>query len=91
MTNEVFAKILHHDGYSFSAEDKSSIMGILAAKAKQPVKPEGVVMCPECQQETEKKSFSGDCPVVLDLCHEHGVWLDAAEIKQVQVYFDSLK
>jgi len=90
LTNEVFAGILKHDGYTFSSDEKTSILKLLAAKAQQRAQPEEVVMCPVCNAETEKRAFSADCPVILDLCHDHGVWLDATEIKQVQVYFDSL-
>jgi Zn-finger nucleic acid-binding protein len=91
LTNEVFAGILKHEGYTFSSDEKTSILKMLAVKAKEPAHAEEVVMCPVCDTETEKKPFSADCPVILDLSHDHGVWLDATEIKQVQVYFDSLE
>ena len=89
MTKEAFTEILQSERYAFSDEEKDSVLRQWAREVKESLEP--VVKCPECDQLTERKAFSDDCPVMLDLCHDHGVWLDASEIKQVQIYFDSLK
>ena len=91
MTREVFTGVLRHEGYTFDDEEKKSVMAHLAAKSKPDISSDGILNCPVCDSIMEKKEFSDACPVLLDLCHQHGVWLDAAEVKQVQVYFDSLE
>lgn len=91
MSNKVFTAVLQHDGYTFDAEERKSVFSQLAAKGEHDLISDGVVSCPICEKEMEKKPFSDACPVILDLCHDHGVWLDSVEIKQVQVYFDSLQ
>lgn len=90
MTPDAFTQILKSERYAFSDAEKNSVLRGWAEKADPKMELERVVKCPDCDQQTERKAFSDDCPVVLDLCHDHGVWLDASEIKQVQVYFDSL-
>ena len=90
MTKDAFSQVLESERYTFSDAEKESVLRNWAEKSDPDVNLDPVVNCPVCNSATEKKPFSDDCPVVLDLCHEHGVWLDASEIKQVQVYFDSL-
>lgn len=90
MTKEAFEQVLKDERYSFSDAEKESVLRGWAQKFDPAVELEPVVQCPMCDEQTERKAFSDECPVTLDLCHEHGVWLDASEIKQVQVYFDSL-
>lgn len=91
MTKDAFSQVLKSERYAFSDAEKQSVLRKWAQKSDPDSKLEPVVACPVCQEPTERKPFSDDCDVTLDLCHEHGVWLDASEIKQVQVYFDSLK
>ena len=90
MSREAFVTVMQNDGYKFSDAEKESVLRKWAQKATS-TEMDPIVQCPICKQLTEKKPFSDDCPVKLDLCHDHGVWLDASEIKQVQVYFDGLK
>ena len=90
MTQDAFTAVMHGDGYKFNDAEKKSVLRTWASKAAD-TSLDPIVKCPVCSQLTVRKPFSDDCPVDLDLCHDHGVWLDASEIKQVQVYFDSLK
>jgi Zn-finger nucleic acid-binding protein len=90
MSKDAFTTILQSDRYKFSDAEKESVLRQWANKADSGTL-DPILKCPICGQLTVKKPFSDDCPVVLDLCHDHGVWLDASEIKQVQVYFDGLK
>ena len=90
MTKDAFTQILNSERYKFNNDEKRSMLRSWLQKTTDQ-KLEPVVKCPDCGQLTERREFSDDCPVVLDLCHDHGVWLDASEIKQVQVYFDGLK
>ncbi len=90
MSKEAFVAVLDSERYKFSDAEKASVLRSWGSKTTDD-RLEPVVNCPVCEQETDRKPFSEDCPVVLDLCHDHGVWLDASEIKQVQIYFDGLK
>ena len=89
MTESAFTQVMNSERYKFSDADKQSVLRSWAEKAEPDARLEPVVACPVCDKATERKPFSDDCPVVLDLCSEHGVWLDASEIKQVQIYFES--
>ncbi|QDU88451.1 hypothetical protein Pla175_18290 [Pirellulimonas nuda] len=45
--------------------------------------------CPVCQKAMQKTTYTQACPVELDLCRAHGVWLDAGELKELQVLWES--
>ena len=90
MTSDAFVAVMRSDGYKFSDAEKESVLRRWAEKSSSS-QLDPIVKCPICSQFTVKKPFSDDCPVALDLCHDHGVWLDASEIKQVQIYFDGLQ
>jgi hypothetical protein len=47
-----------------------------------------VVSCPVCGSDLKKAKYNQDCPVRIDECSEHGVWLDTGEIKDLQVYIE---
>lgn len=92
MTQDIFTQILKSEQYSFNNEEEESVLrGWVTAASNFNDDLDKVVSCPICKGTTERKPFSDDCNVILDVCHDHGVWLDASEIKQVQIYFDSLK
>lgn len=44
--------------------------------------------CPECGATMKHTSYTEACPIVIDECREHGVWLDAGELKELQVLFE---
>lgn len=44
--------------------------------------------CPQCGQAMTEQPFSDDCPVLVDRCTNHGTWLDAGEIKKIQVFVE---
>jgi Zn-finger nucleic acid-binding protein len=46
------------------------------------------VSCPVCGVELKRKQYRTNCPVQIDECDEHGVWLDTGEIKDLQVYIE---
>jgi Zn-finger nucleic acid-binding protein len=39
--------------------------------------------CPECQAFMQRRNYKRSSGVVLDICHEHGSWLDADELEQI--------
>ena len=40
--------------------------------------------CPECSKIMQRKNHLGRSGVITDFCVDHGVWLDAGELKQIQ-------
>ncbi len=44
--------------------------------------------CPVCQKPMHKTTYTQACPVELDMCQAHGVWLDAGELKELQVLWE---
>jgi len=39
--------------------------------------------CPVCQQKMQRKNFKKRSGVITDVCFEHGIWLDAGELRQI--------
>lgn len=39
--------------------------------------------CPECDAFMQRRNFRKSSGVILDVCHEHGTWLDADELEQI--------
>lgn len=48
------------------------------------------VNCPECHKEMSRYTYSVTCPIVLDECMEHGVWLDDGELGTLMQYLTEL-
>ena len=46
------------------------------------------VACPVCETTMERKRYHEECPVMIDECAEHGVWLDTGEIKDLQIFVE---
>jgi len=40
--------------------------------------------CPECSKIMQRQNHLGRSGVITDVCREHGIWLDAGELKQIQ-------
>ena len=40
--------------------------------------------CPECNKLMQRENFMGRSGVIMDACVDHGVWLDAGELKQIK-------
>jgi Zn-finger nucleic acid-binding protein len=40
--------------------------------------------CPECSKIMQRKNYMNKSGVIMDVCMEHGIWLDAGELKQIQ-------
>ena len=46
--------------------------------------------CPECGEQMSRYTYSLTCPIVLDECIEHGVWLDDGELGTLMQYLTEL-
>ncbi|MDD3818198.1 MAG: zf-TFIIB domain-containing protein [Thiovulaceae bacterium] len=40
--------------------------------------------CPVCNQTMQRRNYARTSGVIMDVCFEHGIWLDAGEFKQLQ-------
>ena len=40
--------------------------------------------CPKCATIMKREHYDESVQLVIDVCPEHGVWLDTGEIKKVQ-------
>jgi Zn-finger nucleic acid-binding protein len=45
---------------------------------------EAPIQCPRCQAVMERARYLEDCPVLVDQCEQHGVWLDGGELKALR-------
>lgn len=87
---ETFAKILQNEVYEFSEEDAESVLKKWAQKQSGDDLTDKID-CPDCGEEMRQMNFADECPVLVDRCDHHGVWLDCAEIKEIQVFLDQLR
>jgi hypothetical protein len=46
------------------------------------------VPCPVCGVRMKRKDYASNCPVQIDECDQHGLWLDTGEIKDLQVFIE---
>jgi Zn-finger nucleic acid-binding protein len=46
------------------------------------------VQCPVCSVGMTRRKYRSECPVQVDECAEHGLWLDTGEIKDLQVFVE---
>ena len=45
--------------------------------------------CPICKTLMNRKNYSHTSGVIIDLCREHGVWLDHAELEKIMRFIES--
>lgn len=76
--------------YSFAKEETRAVQQVFAQEGdanRQGTEAEPIG-CPECGTMMEIKLYSDRCPVKIDECQEHGIWLDTGEIKDLQVFIE---
>jgi len=54
-----------------------------SSRASANVDLEAEVRCPTCASVMERLEFAAISRVIIDVCPEHGVWLDAGELERV--------
>jgi Zn-finger nucleic acid-binding protein len=86
-------KILDNEMYQFSHGEKKTIFKTWAEKgdANRQGSEDQVVNCPVCSTAMARETFAEDCPVTVDRCEKHGVWLDTGELKEIQIFVESRK
>ena len=93
LTQDVLKKIIEDHTYHFSRAERRSVFETWRSRAplngELPEDPSEPINCPVCEARMARKHFAEDCPVVIDQCYHHGVWLDPGEIKELQIYVES--
>ncbi len=91
LTAEALEGILQDHRYHFSREERKTALQVMATQGD--VDREGseqqAISCPVCAREMVRKAWIDGCPVEIDQCAEHGVWLDTGEIKELQIFAES--
>jgi Zn-finger nucleic acid-binding protein len=67
-------------------ETRAEVVNVLGARVPMAATPPDVVRyvpCPQCGKLMNRKNFAQSSGVVLDVCADHGVWLDRGELERV--------
>lgn len=88
---DAFERILRSEAYDFSTAEKATLLYRWSQNKDSNVDTTEKISCPACDQQLTRMAFDDQCPVPVDRCDEHGVWLDCSEIKQIQIFIDSLR
>jgi len=73
-------------------EAAAGVVSVLAARVpRSTVAPDVVryVPCPRCEKLMNRSNFARSSGVILDVCKEHGVWLDRGELQRVLGFIES--
>ena len=90
LTRERLEKIVDTVEFKFSKGEKKALDQTMQTQGD--VDREGressFIHCPECKEFMERKKFYYKCPIEVDECAKHGIWLDTGEIKELQVFIE---
>jgi Zn-finger nucleic acid-binding protein len=50
---------------------------------------EGTRACPACSVEMRKQVFAYESGVPMDVCDEHGIWLDSGELQRIEAWYEA--
>jgi Zn-finger nucleic acid-binding protein len=67
-------------------EARAEVLSVLGSRVPTMTAPPDVVRyvpCPQCGRLMNRKNFAQSSGVVLDVCVNHGVWLDRGELERV--------
>ena len=88
LTREQLDRIVASVSGRFSRSESSAVLRQMADEGdvdRQGAEAEPA-QCPECWAPMERKRYHHACPVMIDECPAHGIWLDTGEIKDLQVF-----
>lgn len=75
--------------YRFSDREAQTVEQTLdAGDANRQGSEAEAVACPVCGAAMKKGKYTSNCPVQIDECGQHGLWLDTGEIKDLQVFIE---
>ena len=76
--------------HSFSELKETDLSPSLVPDKLARVDLEEPVACPVCAVQMSRYTYSLTCPIELDECPEHGVWLDDGELGTLMQYLTDL-
>ncbi len=76
------SSIIRADELEFSDAERRKLLDLTRASK---IGPHAQLQCPKCRVFMEQIRYDESIAILLDRCPEHGVWLDAGELKRVQV------
>jgi len=90
LTRSQLGNIVNKVQYKFSKYERDAVLTTMTREGdadrqgseKQPLN------CPECGKTMERKKYESGCPVKIDECQEHGIWLDTGEVKDLQIFVE---
>ena len=91
LTHESFTQIMNDQIYTFGEEEKRHVLAAWSDHDDSQLALSPSASCPECGEPMVQEPAADYCPIVIDRCSQHGVWLDTSEIKQIQVFLDARK
>ena len=81
------------NGAFFTREQAETVleMGLEGVKAgplapiltRHPIPTEDALQCPVCDQPARRTAFAEGCNVDVDVCVDHGIWLDGGEFPRI--------
>lgn len=85
LPNDVFERLCQR------GEAESVAPGTFAAPSRSSGLParEGYIPCLACSQLMQRRNYATNSGVIVDVCREHGVWLDADELERVLAFVRS--
>lgn len=83
-------EILRDESTKFSDSERKSVFQTWALQgdANRQGHEDQLINCPQCEVQMKRMQVHPACPVMVDKCAEHGVWLDTGEIKELQIFVE---
>jgi Zn-finger nucleic acid-binding protein len=84
-----FDRIINQQAEREKTEYRSG--GSSGQPARARLQPEKVVYlkCPDCSRHMHRRNFGRASGVIIDECHDHGVWLDCDELGKIAAFVAS--
>ena len=76
----------HLQALALANESRAVVIGVLAGRVPSTTSAPDVVRyvrCPVCDRVMNRKAFATSSSIVLDVCVNHGLWLDRGELDRV--------
>lgn len=61
---------------------------MIAGGPRKHMPVEHVIKCPQCDEEMAKAPYGGDSGIVMDVCRNHGIWLDHKELQHIEAWYE---
>jgi Zn-finger nucleic acid-binding protein len=70
-------------------EAQSSVLSFFSRRGQVGQVPIKYVPCPQCRSLMNRSNFARSSGVIIDLCKQHGVWLDPGELPKIIDFINS--